>query len=221
MLMGESNKITDDGVPTTRERGQPPTARGQQTRRELLRAAREVFEKEGYFGAHIRKITEVAGVSLGTFYTYFDSRHDALYEVVEEVTSEFIEDAKSASREDDLSVWARIERANRAFVTSYRTNVGIMRVLEEAASHDEHCAQIRRRVRDVFNRRAESGIRRLQDLGVADRTVDGRLAAAALTSMVDNLTYIWLGLGESFTEDEVVGILTEVWGRAIGLEEEA
>ncbi len=50
------------------------TKRGQATQRRLLESAEEVFAELGYHEASIVKITERAGVGLGTFYLYFDSK---------------------------------------------------------------------------------------------------------------------------------------------------
>ena len=50
----------------------PRTARGTRTRARLLEAAEQVFESVGYHDASIVKITEQAGIGLGTFYLYFE-----------------------------------------------------------------------------------------------------------------------------------------------------
>lgn len=50
------------------------TKRGQATQRKLLEAAEDVFAELGYHEASIVKITERAGIGLGTFYLYFDSK---------------------------------------------------------------------------------------------------------------------------------------------------
>ena len=54
--------------------GRPLTKRGEATRRRLLEAAEVVFADQGYHEASIVKITERAGIGLGTFYLYFDSK---------------------------------------------------------------------------------------------------------------------------------------------------
>ena len=54
--------------------GRPLTKRGEATRRRLLEAAEIVFAEQGYHEASIVKITERAGIGLGTFYLYFDSK---------------------------------------------------------------------------------------------------------------------------------------------------
>jgi len=70
-----------DDAPVSPATGRPLTKRGQQTRRRLLEAAEEVFAGLGYHEASIVKITERAGVALGTFYLYFDSKQ-AIFEAL-------------------------------------------------------------------------------------------------------------------------------------------
>ena len=57
---------------------QPRTSRGQKTMRKLLDAATREFGERGFHDASVSSITARAGVALGTFYTYFDSK-DALF----------------------------------------------------------------------------------------------------------------------------------------------
>src|SRR6476620_6885052 len=59
----------------------PRTARGQRTMRKILDAAREEFGERGYSESSIVGITQRAGVALGTFYTYFDSK-EALFQAL-------------------------------------------------------------------------------------------------------------------------------------------
>lgn len=60
----------------------PPTKRGQRTRAKLLTAAEAVFATSGYHDASIVKITEEAGVGLGTFYVYFPGKKELFDQVV-------------------------------------------------------------------------------------------------------------------------------------------
>lgn len=60
----------------------PRTARGARTRARLLEAAEDVFATVGYHEASIVKITERAGVALGTFYVHFAGKKEIFDEVV-------------------------------------------------------------------------------------------------------------------------------------------
>src|SRR5947209_13144595 len=59
----------------------PRTARGERTMRKILDAAREEFGKRGFSETSIVGITQRAGVALGTFYTYFESK-EALFKAL-------------------------------------------------------------------------------------------------------------------------------------------
>ncbi len=63
----------------------PRTARGARTRARLLQAAEDVFAEVGYPDASIVKITEQAGVGLGTFYVYFEGKKEIFDEVVRDL----------------------------------------------------------------------------------------------------------------------------------------
>ncbi|KYH46284.1 TetR/AcrR family transcriptional regulator [Branchiibius sp. NY16-3462-2] len=63
----------------------PRTARGERTRQKLLAAAEQVFAEQGYHDASVARITEVAGVGMGTFYLYFDTKLEVFDQVVEDL----------------------------------------------------------------------------------------------------------------------------------------
>jgi AcrR family transcriptional regulator len=54
----------------------PKTSRGQKTREKLLRAAEAEFGQRGFHAVAINDITRQAGVALGTFYVYFESKEE-------------------------------------------------------------------------------------------------------------------------------------------------
>ena len=56
----------------------PRTERGRRTQRALLDAAAAEFGEKGFHESSVVSITTRAGVALGSFYTYFESK-DALF----------------------------------------------------------------------------------------------------------------------------------------------
>ena len=60
----------------------PKTARGKRTRDKLLRAAEIEFGDKGFHSAAISGITHRAGVALGTFYTYYESKEEIFHDLV-------------------------------------------------------------------------------------------------------------------------------------------
>src|SRR5437868_14478642 len=75
----------------------PETARGTSKRERILRAAIEVFARNGYFNAKVSEIAKAAGVADGTIYLYFDGKEDLLATIFREHTRNYL-----ASLERDL-----------------------------------------------------------------------------------------------------------------------
>ena len=64
----------------------PRTERGRKTVRKLLEAAAQEFGARGYHEAAITGITSRAGVALGTFYTYFESKEELFRALVRDMS---------------------------------------------------------------------------------------------------------------------------------------
>ena len=64
----------------------PRTPRGQRTLRKILDAARDEFGERGFSDSSIVGITQRAGVALGTFYTYFDSKEAVFHALVRDMS---------------------------------------------------------------------------------------------------------------------------------------
>src|ERR671921_2190222 len=69
----------------------PRTARGERTLRKILDAAREEFGEHGFSDTSIVGITQRAGVALGTFYTYFDSKEALFNALVRDMSAQVAE----------------------------------------------------------------------------------------------------------------------------------
>src|SRR5213082_223882 len=65
----------------------PRTARGERTLRKILDAARDEFGERGFSESSIVGITQRAGVALGTFYTYFDSKESVFQALVSDMSA--------------------------------------------------------------------------------------------------------------------------------------
>ena len=138
----------------------PRTERGRRTRRALLDAAAAEFAADGFHLASISAITRRAGVALGSFYTYFDSK-DAIFRALVSDMSEQVRDHVAPAiraAEDGIAA----ERAGlESFLAFVRTHKEIYRIIDEsefvdAASFRRHyattAARIAQRLRDAAAR---------------------------------------------------------------------
>lgn len=66
----------------------PRTERGRRTLRAILDAAAGEFAEKGFHDASISQITHRAGVALGSFYTYFDSKEAVFRALVSDMSAQ-------------------------------------------------------------------------------------------------------------------------------------
>jgi len=109
----------------------PKTERGRKTRDKLLEAAEIEFGEKGFHEAAVSGITYRAGVALGTFYTYFDSKEEIFQALVSYMSrrtrswiAERIADAPDRMAAERMGIAAYIEFA--------RQHKGIYRIISEA-----------------------------------------------------------------------------------------
>ena len=87
------------------------TAKGRRTHGALVSTARGALEREGFFDAKITDMTRLAGISAGTFYTYFDSKEEVFSDVALLVQHDMTE--RGLKGHGDHDPVSRGERANR------------------------------------------------------------------------------------------------------------
>ena len=197
----------------------PLTPKGHRTRQRLLAAARTVFERDGFLNARVADIAVVAGVSHGTFYTYFASKTEIFRSVMSDVMGLVWNTRTSTDGDPHLGPYERIERSNRQFLKVYRENHVMMGLMEQAVTYDDEVRQLRQMVRERSVERVRLSIEQMQRDGIARSDLDAFCVSSALVSMVSNFIYFWLVMGEGDYDDEtVIHSLTELWASALELD---
>ncbi len=146
------------------ESKEPRTERGRKTMRKLLDAAAAEFGERGFHDASISAITRRAGVALGSFYTYFDSK-DAIFRALVGDMSEAVKVAAREALRDDMAP-LEIERAAlEAFLRFAAEHKEIYRIIDEAefvdpASYHNHYESTAQRIADRLRAGAAKGAMR-------------------------------------------------------------
>ncbi len=194
----------------------PVTGKGQARKAHLLAAARVVFERRGFLDTRVADIVAEANVAQGTFYTYFDSK-----EAVFQAVAHGVIDAMLASLDADPQAdnpYDRVRWAMQRFVDAYIPNARIIALTEQVGTFTPEMRDLRLALRAAFVARSMRGIRRLQDEGAADPGLDVLVTAEVLSAMVDYTCYVWQTLGRELDQEALLGTLTMVWARAIGVD---
>lgn len=109
----------------------PRTARGRKTLRAILDAAAVEFGEKGFHDSSISGITTRAGVALGSFYTYFDSKDAVFRALVNDMSSQLRDHVTPLVQAAPDGIVA--ERIGlEAFLDFVRAHKEIYRIIDES-----------------------------------------------------------------------------------------
>ncbi len=139
----------------------PRTERGRRTLRKLLDAAAIEFGERGFYDASISGITRRAGVALGSFYTYFDSK-DAIFRALVSDMSEAVKHAAREALTEPMSALEVERAALEAFLRFAAEHKEIYRIIDEAefvdpASYRAHYETVAARIFERLQAGAAKG----------------------------------------------------------------
>ncbi|WP_203338190.1 TetR/AcrR family transcriptional regulator [Nocardioides limicola] len=200
----------------TTEVRQPRTSRGWARREQVLRAGQAVFERESYYQVRVADIAQEAGVSHGTFYTYFTSKDDVLKALIDELV-EVSFAASSKPVTPDTTPAQQLEETIARFMHTYRDNASMHRVLEQVVASNPDFMAYRRRIRKRYIDRIEATIESWQSRGTGEGALDPRHAAEALGGMVADVAFARYVLKEPLDEDIAITTMARIWCRSVGI----
>ncbi|MEV6815649.1 TetR/AcrR family transcriptional regulator [Micromonospora sp. NPDC051296] len=192
----------------------PLTDRGAARKRELLDAARRVFERKGFIETRVRDVVKEAQVSHGTFYTYFDTKEAIFSAVAHDVVDSML--ASMATPIPTTGFDERIRDLVRRFVHAYRPHAQMIGLIEQVGTFSPEMRELRLDIRDTFVRRTRRGITRMASSGMlADPDIDVEYTAEVLGAMLEYSCYLWFCLDKNFDEDRLVEALATVWRKTL------
>lgn len=180
-------------------------------------AARQVFEAQGYFDTKVADIVRVADASHGTFYTYFDSKDDALKALV----AELVDDLYAATVKPigaRQTPFLTLQATIRQFMHAYRDRAALLRILDQATSVSEDFLAVRLEIRDRFAKSLAAVLRARQARHPDPDGLDPNVAAYVLGGMAEDFARGRYVLGQRLSEERGIATLSVIWARAIGVE---
>jgi AcrR family transcriptional regulator len=165
----------------------PTTARGIETRRSILAAARQLFASEGFHRTSVPSIVQAAGVGHGTFYEYFTSRSDVLVALSHDVLNGDPQPALESVY--DRAEWIRTYVHH--YLSRYVANLEMSKIWSEAIAFDLEIGLARRALR------APHLIRIREFLGTLDDPAfDIEIAANSLLAGLEHFAFEWFAQGD-------------------------
>jgi AcrR family transcriptional regulator len=187
----------------------PRTARGERTLRKILDAARDEFGERGFGDTSIVGITQRAGVALGTFYTYFDSKEAVFGAVVRDMSAQ-VRDHVAPAFKGATDALDGERRALESFLNFAREHRDVYRIVDEAevvepAAYHEHYETTATRIAARFKAARDKG-------EIAPDLIDEDLEILAWASMGAN---VFLGLRYSVWDSADAKRVADVTSRLL------
>ncbi|WP_165978372.1 TetR/AcrR family transcriptional regulator [Actinomadura darangshiensis] len=170
------------------------TEQGRRTRAALVQAAERVFCRRGYAQSRINDFTAEAGVSVGTFYSYFASKEAVFLDV----TAAY----RRRLRDALADTAGTIDALNIGYLEVFRANAALWRVLEEAALSIPHLRPAVMECRREFT-------------AAALAVVPDPATALAVTAMTEQCAAQWSAEGP-LDVPEAAARLAAMWSRMLG-----
>lgn len=158
----------------------------------ILRAATEVFARNGFFQSQVADVARAAGVAAGTVYLYFRGKDDLLVSIFERTMSEAIAEGRSALRglRDPRERLARIARLHMERLGRDRELAVVFQVeLRQSTKFMERFSSSY--LRDYLGMIRET-IADGQEAGVFRRDVNPTTAAKMFFGALDELATNWI-----------------------------
>ena len=170
----------------------PEVARGTTKRERILRAAIDVFARNGYFNAKVSDIAKSAGVADGTIYLYFDGKEDLLVNIFRDHTRSYLQ-----SLERELAHVRRAEDRIRIAIRHHLEALGRDRALAIVAQVElRHSLKFmsllsQQEVADYLGL-----LRKMVEHGQAEgsfrRNLHPQLVAKAIFGVLDEMVTSWM-----------------------------
>jgi AcrR family transcriptional regulator len=178
-------------------------------RKQLLRAAREVFVAQGYHAAAMDDIAERAGVSKPVLYQHFPGKLDLYLALLETHASELVEAIRDAMRGTTDNI-VRVHNAVTAYFDFVDSEGEAFRLVFESDLRNE--PSVRTLVAQMESQVNEA----IADTITADTGLtreSARLLSVGLTGMSEITARWWLDNDRMLPKDEAVRLVESLaWG---------
>ena len=194
------------------------TDRGKrERRRQIVRAATEVFVEAGYHGASINAIIERAQIARGTFYLYFDSKAAVFDSILDHAMTELsarihrIDVASPDARPPQVQLREQLV-ATLEFIVGDRPLATLLLASGHTpeAEAAERLDQFFGWIRDLLEKALESGV----EIGIT-RPCHTKITAAALLGMIRGVVEHVVASPEPPLVEDVVNELIAVALRGV------
>ncbi|MGB9683184.1 MAG: TetR/AcrR family transcriptional regulator [bacterium] len=170
---------------------------------DILNSALKLFFEKGFNETSIDEITRLAGISKGSFYTYFQSKEDLLSEVIKAAIEATRLGFVSLSKEEYLNPIMSLEsffQLNLDLARNYSSN--ILTLIREVSFAP---IKVRTRVTESFSKVVEEELRKFITL------IKGECSDADITVLLGTVIVFWMNLIFNKDVPSIKELSKKVW----------
>ncbi|MFZ5596112.1 MAG: TetR/AcrR family transcriptional regulator [Bacillota bacterium] len=181
------------------------------TRELILHSAVQLFGTKGYHATSIQDICDLAGVSKGAVFHYFQNKGELLFEIHEEIIEIQLKQYQSVLEEDNLSASEKLRRLvniSIELMIDYKPYIVVL--FQEYKNIQDHHMEITRAKRD----RSEEMVRAVIKEGIANGEFRRDLEFSILPKLffgICNWTYIWMNPEGALTPEQIAKNIWKVF----------
>jgi AcrR family transcriptional regulator len=190
-----------------------PTTPNPDVRRRLLEAASDLIHEQGMPALRVEDVARRAGLSVGTFYLYFESKDELFAHVVVEYT-ERLRERMRASYDAAAPLLDRFARSLEAYLAFAAENEKGFLYFRDAGAIQTETGRLSSWVLEQHAR----DLQPLLEEGMADGTFRPdapRLTAQALVGLTQHMAAFWLEHRDACSQEDLQRFLLTLTGRGM------
>lgn len=168
----------------------------------IIQKAIEIFSKNGYHNTRISDITAALNISTGTFYIYFNNKHELFVEVIDDVFRTIVGEAAVALK-GKTTFMERMKIRGMVFYENYTRYSELLNQLRAEMTRESVWPV--QKIKKIYHGLTLPVIREIQQAVDAGeiRPVDPDLAAYSLTGQIEIMS-LRLSLDDKYTIDDII-----------------
>ena len=151
---------------------------------EILRAARTIFARKGFYETTVDDIARAAGVSKGTVYLYYSSKNDIYWAALKDGIRELHEKLETAMNSVE-TVQEKVRTFIAVKMEYYQGNREFFKIyFSEFGNTFSHPLQMQKEIKELYRKQARL-LRSVIDQGVREKSVRALSSDAAAYAISD------------------------------------
>ncbi len=188
----------------------PKQQRGIETKKQIIKAAFKLFAEKGIYGTNSKEIAKKAGVSIGSFYSYFKNKRNLLLEMLEDYVEQHYR-----------AVWQTLSSLNIGELD--RANIkkliqGAFKAYDISPDFHRQTHALRYSepdIKRIYDREREREIDQIQyviekNIGSFTHIKDPQAMAMVIHNAVENVAHTVKFLGTGIEEERLVDSLVDI-----------